>query len=582
MKTKRLFKNIMPLIMAVALFITALPVSGIKAKAEDDSPFEPKFSFSGQKFTLIVKQPEAGKKSSDVGIVDYFYYIGGKASYSVEEKWYRVIGDGKKEKLEAGMSFMGGAYYIYVATISTSMININDFTVEIDDSPGSVKWLKDLDVEHKDDHKIICTGYTIASAVDGKNLGAYTIDLSSGSARVTGEDAKAVVYNISGSSVDGTTDRLGDGELDTGIDFDLNKDGKGDIQVTATDFSDPDMYAKIEVLSTNTVRDQAIIVLSDEMKNMLLSSGYKFYEKVILNFSAPNIDLSKGSYYTNDTKNISYFYTYYKACIDEGSIKVNEKSLTEADADLDKDGTWDINIVLTLDSAYKFVDMTITALPTCSIKTSITKSLSESTKAELDKAKYAYYREATFIFPDSKSSSSPEDDKTEETGKAEKTEKAKKVEDPAPAAHAVGEAVENGGASYTISSVDEGKEAVTYAKPDSNKVTSATIPDTITIDNKEYKVTEIAANAFKNNKKLKKITIGKNINKIGANAFFGCKNLKNIKFKTVLLTKKTVGKNAFKGVNAKAKAKVPKKVLKLYKKFLPGKGLNGKGQKITK
>ena len=84
------------------------------------------------------------------------------------------------------------------------------------------------------------------------------------------------------------------------------------------------------------------------------------------------------------------------------------------------------------------------------------------------------------------------------------------------------------------------------------------------------------------NSGTKKITIGKNINKIGANAFFGCKNLKNIKFKTVLLTKKTVGKNAFKGVNAKAKAKVPKKVLKAYKKYLPGKGLNGKEQKITK
>ncbi|WP_026499031.1 hypothetical protein [Butyrivibrio sp. WCD2001] len=36
-----------------------------------------------------------------------------------------------------------------------------------------------------------------------------------------------------------------------------------------------------------------------------------------------------------------------------------------------------------------------------------------------------------------------------------------------------------------------------------------------------------------------------------------------------------------KKINANAKVKVPKKVLKAYKKFLPSKGLKGKGQKIS-
>ncbi len=159
---------------------------------------------------------------------------------------------------------------------------------------------------------------------------------------------------------------------------------------------------------------------------------------------------------------------------------------------------------------------------------------------------------------------------------------APKVEDPVVPAHQVGEVISNGGASYTITSIEEGKQAVTYNKPEDAKVKNATIPEIINIDGTDYKVTEIAAGAFKNNKKLKKTTIGSNIEKIGKDAYKGCKNLKSIKMKTTLLTKKTVGCGAFKKISPKAKCKVPKSVLKDYKKFLKKKGLNGKGQKITK
>ncbi|MBO4863896.1 MAG: leucine-rich repeat protein [Eubacterium sp.] len=108
------------------------------------------------------------------------------------------------------------------------------------------------------------------------------------------------------------------------------------------------------------------------------------------------------------------------------------------------------------------------------------------------------------------------------------------------------------------------------------------VPDKVTIGDKTYKVTEIAPNAFKNNKKLKKFTIGKNIEKIGKNAFYGCKNLKTIKIKTLKLKKKNVGKNAFKKINKKARITVPKKKLKDYKKILKARGVTGKKQKIKK
>ncbi len=112
-----------------------------------------------------------------------------------------------------------------------------------------------------------------------------------------------------------------------------------------------------------------------------------------------------------------------------------------------------------------------------------------------------------------------------------------------------------------------------------NLKSSIIIPDTVTIDNITYKVTSIAKNAFKNNKKVKKITIGNNIMNINANAFNGCKNLKTITIKSKKI--KTVGKNALKGIHKNAKVKVPKSQLKKYRKLFKNKGQKST-VKITK
>lgn len=72
------------------------------------------------------------------------------------------------------------------------------------------------------------------------------------------------------------------------------------------------------------------------------------------------------------------------------------------------------------------------------------------------------------------------------------------------------------------------------------------------LDGINYKVTAIANNACKNNVKLKKLTIGKNVKTIGKQAFYGCKNLKRITVKSKKLTSKNVGAKAFKGVSKKA------------------------------
>ena len=87
------------------------------------------------------------------------------------------------------------------------------------------------------------------------------------------------------------------------------------------------------------------------------------------------------------------------------------------------------------------------------------------------------------------------------------------------------------------------------------------------------KLKTIGATAFKGCKALTKITIGANVSSIGKNAFNGCAKLKTITIKSTLLTKKNVKSGAFKGISAKATVKCPKKKLKDYQKFLPGKGV---------
>ena len=161
---------------------------------------------------------------------------------------------------------------------------------------------------------------------------------------------------------------------------------------------------------------------------------------------------------------------------------------------------------------------------------------------------------------------------------------------------------------------------VEYVKSLNKKSTKANIPATITINGITYKVVSIAKNAFKNNKFIAKVTIGKNVKTIGANAFYGCKKLKTISMgtnvtsignkafykctaltkitipskvkkigkqsfygckklktitlKTTKLTKKNVGRKAFTGINKKATIKVPKSKVKVYQKLLETKGIS--------
>ena len=86
------------------------------------------------------------------------------------------------------------------------------------------------------------------------------------------------------------------------------------------------------------------------------------------------------------------------------------------------------------------------------------------------------------------------------------------------------------------------------------------IPASITQNGNTFNVSELDNKAFKGNKQLRRVTIGKNVTKIGKECFAGCSNLTVIEFKGTKIT--SIGKYAFKGINTKVKIKVPAKMSK--------------------
>lgn len=164
--------------------------------------------------------------------------------------------------------------------------------------------------------------------------------------------------------------------------------------------------------------------------------------------------------------------------------------------------------------------------------------------------------------------------------------------------------------------------SVEYTKPINANKENVRIPNTVKIKGVVCKVKAIAANAFKDNKNLSKITIGDKIITIGKNAFsgckklskitggknivtinsnafykctaltsvtisssmkligkqsfYGCKNLKEITIKSKRLTSKTIGNNAFKGTHRRPTVKAPKKNANIYDKLLKSKGKSSK------
>lgn len=127
---------------------------------------------------------------------------------------------------------------------------------------------------------------------------------------------------------------------------------------------------------------------------------------------------------------------------------------------------------------------------------------------------------------------------------------------------------------YLVTKSSAKKKTVSCVGFADKAVSNVKIPDTVKINGYKFQVTAIAKDAFAKNKKIKSVTIGKNVTSIGGNAFLNCSSLKSVQIKGTRI--KTIGKNAFQGLNKKATVSVPRKQKKAYAKKLKKAGFSGK------
>lgn len=131
---------------------------------------------------------------------------------------------------------------------------------------------------------------------------------------------------------------------------------------------------------------------------------------------------------------------------------------------------------------------------------------------------------------------------------------------------------------YKISNADtSGKGTVVFTgATDKAARKTLTIPTTVKIGGKSFRVTAIGTSAMSGAKKLTTVKIGANIMTVGAKAFCGFSKLSNVTiFSTKLTTAKT-GANAFKGIRSNCRFKVPASRVSAYKKLLRAKGAGPK------
>ena len=126
---------------------------------------------------------------------------------------------------------------------------------------------------------------------------------------------------------------------------------------------------------------------------------------------------------------------------------------------------------------------------------------------------------------------------------------------------------------YKVTKNTNTTKTVTVTGVSKKTLKTITIPATIKIKNQTFKVTAIADKAFQGSTKATSITIGKNITKIGKQAFSGDKAVKKI----TILSKnvKSIGAKAFANIPKSAKLIVPAGKKSAYKKLAKSAGFKG-------
>lgn len=131
-----------------------------------------------------------------------------------------------------------------------------------------------------------------------------------------------------------------------------------------------------------------------------------------------------------------------------------------------------------------------------------------------------------------------------------------------------GQVFDDGKLKYKVTSVEN--KTVSVIGSVNEKETSVVIKSSVKLSGISCKITAVAKNAFRNNRNLKKAVIGKNVKTIGSKAFYKNSKLKDVTVKTSKL--KSVGKDAFKGIDKNAYINVPNKKAAKYRKLFKNAG----------
>ena len=112
----------------------------------------------------------------------------------------------------------------------------------------------------------------------------------------------------------------------------------------------------------------------------------------------------------------------------------------------------------------------------------------------------------------------------------------------------VGKTFKAAGLRYKVTSDGESRTVRCMGAVKKN-IKNLVIPATVKYRSKSFKVTVINAGAFKNNRSIRKLTVGKNVITIMNKAFYRCSKLKRVVIRGRSL--KNIGKNAFTGFRRK-------------------------------